>query len=307
MSKKTIALDKDEAVLFETQTTYVQTKALEVKHRAFVAFEIFSVDFDVPSGSETVEWRYFDAVGTAKIIADYAKDFPRVELLAKKATAQIRGLGNSYGYTIPEIRRAQRNGVNLDARKAIEARKFHDIGHDIIAWKGDATYGLQGFINYPGTSEVVLPVGASTFKTWSTKTADEIIKDFRLIVSSGRTITSSRETPDTVIMPTAQYDLIEGLRLSVEMDKSVLTYLKETYPQITIWKGVTELDGAGAGGLDRIMVFDRSAEHVQYTMPQMFEQMEPEREGMEYTTVCHSESGGIKAYYPVAILWADGL
>jgi hypothetical protein len=56
---RTVALDKGESAIFAEQTTYVQTKAYEVKHKSLVALEIFAVDFDVPSGTETVEWRVF--------------------------------------------------------------------------------------------------------------------------------------------------------------------------------------------------------------------------------------------------------
>ena len=70
---------------------------------------------------------------------------------------------------------------------------------------------------------------------------------------------------------------------------------------------LTELNGAGAGGLDRIYYFNRDAEHVEYVIPQDFEQMDPDKQGMAYQTVCHSESGGIIEYYPTAVLWADGI
>lgn len=305
--KKTIALDAGESALFERQTTYVQKKTYEIKHREFVAFSIFSVNTEIASGSETVEWTYFDEVGTAKVIADYSSDFPRVDILAKKATAKIRGLGNSYGYTIPEIRRAQRAGVQLETKRASAARKFHDIAHDVIAWKGDANFGLQGFLNYPGTTEVVLAAGASTSKTFALKTPDEIIKDFGALISGVKTLTANRIIPDTICMPQEQYDLLERTRLSANLEKSLLTYLKETFKDITMWKAVYELDKAGAGATDRIYCFNRSADQMEYGMPQAFEQMEPEKNGMEYVTLCHSESAGMMLYYPMAVCWADGI
>ena len=305
--KKTLVLDKEETALFEEQTTFVQTKVYETKHKALKALQVFSVNREVPSGTETIEWRYIDEVGSAKIIADYAKDFPNVDLYVKKVTGKVRGIGNMYQYTVPEIRRGQLAGVALDTKRAVAAKKFHDVTHDNIAWKGDANFGLQGFIGYPGNTEVVLAAGASTSKTWALKTSLEIIADFRTLKSAGSTLTSGRETYDTILMPQEQYDLIEGTPMSAENDKTILTYLKETYPNITLWMGLTELNGAGAGGLDRIYYFNRDAEHVEYVIPQDFEQMDPDKQGMAYQTVCHSESGGIIEYYPTAVLWADGI
>lgn len=300
-------LDAGESAIFEGQTTHVMSKVYESKHKALKGLQIFQVNREVPSGSEIVEWRYFDEVGTAKIIADYAKDFPNVDVLAKKATARVRGLGNSYGYTIPEIRRAAQNGTQLDTLRGTAAKKFHDVAHDNIIWNGDSTYGLQGFIGYPGNSEVVLAAGAGGSKTFALKTPLEIFADFRAMKSAGSTLTGGRESYDTCLLPQEQYDLLEGLPVSDKADKTVLTYLKETYKDITLWMGVSELNGKGAGGTDRMYWFNRDAEHVEYVIPQDFEQMDPDKQGMSFVTVCHSESGGIIEKYPTAVLYADGI
>lgn len=307
MKNKTIALDKGESALFEKQTTYVQTKVYEIKHKALRALSIFAVNTEIPSGSETVEWRYFDEVGSAKIIADYAKDFPNVDILAKKATATIRGIGNAYSYSIPEIRRAQRAGIQLDTKRGASARKFHDVAHDTICWVGDSKFGLQGFIGYPGNTEVVLQNGVGGTKTWATKTPDEMIKDVRAMISAGRVLTGGREVYNTFAFPQEQYDLLEGTRLTSESETSVLTYLQNTYKDITAWIGVLELKGVGAGATNRMYCFNRDAESMEYGIPQAFEQMEPDKVGMNYTTVCHSESAGMMEYNPVAVLYADGI
>lgn len=307
-TKQVSHLDAGESALFESQTTHVVTKVYETKHKALKGLQIFAVKRDVPSGTETIEWRYFDEVGSAKVIADYSKDFPNVDLLSKRATARVRGIGNQYSYNIPEIRRAQQAGIQLDVAKGVAAKKFHDIAHDNIIWNGDANFGLQGFIGYPGNSEVVLPAGAGGSKTWALKTVKEILADFRILKSAGSTLTAGRETYDTVLMPQEQYDLLEGLPISdANPDKTVLTFLKETYKGITLWMGVNELNGKGAGGTDRVYYFNRDAEHIEYVIPQDFEQFDPDKQGMSFVTVCHSESGGIIEKYPTAVLYADGI
>ncbi len=305
-SKKTLVLDKEESAIFEEQTTFVQTTVYESKHRALKAMQIFSVNREVSSGSEKVEWRYIDEVGTAKIIADYAKDYPDVDIFTKKQTAQIRGIGNSYKYSIPEIRRAARAGLALDTKRGVAAKKFHDVSHDKIAWKGDADFGLQGFIGYPGNTEIVLAAGASTSKTWALKTQLEILADFRNIRHAANTVTGDRETFNTVLLPSEQLALLEGT-LMPDSEKTILTFLKETYPEITMWMGVAELNGAGASGADRGYYFNRDSDYVEYVIPQDFEQMDPDKEGMVYKTVCHSESGGIIEYYPMAVFFFDGI
>lgn len=304
---KTFALDKNESALLEKQTTYVMSKVYETKHKPLRALSIFAINTEIASGSEYVEWTYTDEVGAAKIIADYTHDFPDVEILSKKATGTIRGIGNKYHWSIPEIRRAQRAGVQLDVKRGITAKRFHDVKHDSIAWTGDAKHGLQGFIGYPGNTEVVIANGTLGSKLWANKTADEIIKDVRAMISAGRTLTNSLETYDTFLMPQENYDLIESMPRSSESEVTVLNYLKDTYPDITLWMGLNEMTGVGAGGTNRMYCFNRSAENLEYGIPQPFEQQDPEKKGMVYEVLCHSESAGIMEYNPTIILYADGV
>ena len=309
MSKKILVLDANETAFFEEQTKYIQKKVYEVKHRQYRALEILSVDDSAPSGTLTIEVRYFDAVGVAAIISDYGKgSIPRVDVFGYTKTLKVKPIASSYGYTVPEIKRASSSGSTLPADKGIMGRKSVDIKHDQIAWSGDADHGLYGLLNYPGLLEFTVPgIGAGGLKTFASMTPAQIVSVVRDHLSAVRQATNGVEQANTYLLPIAQFDYIKGTPFGPEGTKTILTFLKETFTEITLWDSVIDLKGAGAGGTDRAMAFNRDSTHVQYLMPTMPEQQEPEKDGLEYVTVIYSESAGVFVKYPLSACFADGV
>ena len=63
----------------------------------------------------------------------------------------------------------------------------------------------------------------------------------------------------------------------------------------------------GANGTDRFMVFDRSAEKVDFQMPQLFEQFPAQQKGLEFVVLCHCETAGVVVYFPQSVGFGDGI
>ena len=307
MDKNPLVLDANESVFFETELKYVQARVFEIEHKTLKALTIIGVNNDAPSGAETVAYRYFDAVGVAKIVSDYATDFPRVDAYGIEKIARVRSVGDSYGYSIKEIRRAQMTGVRLEMRRANAARKAIEELLDTIAWKGDSEYGLQGLINYPGATEYTLANGASGQKTWATKTVAEKIKDVTGIMNGVIELTNGKSFHDTLLLPVTQYNTIAAQSFGVEGTKTVLEYIKGAFPTLTKIDWVADLKGAGAGGTDRMLAFNRSMEKVDFQMPQLFEQFPAQQKGLEWLVLCHAETAGVIHYFPAELFFADGL
>ena len=65
------------------------------------------------------------------------------------SSVKPKDIGDSYGYSIQEIRRAAMAGMPLEARRATAARQAIDDKIDYIAWYGDTATNLKGFLDYP--------------------------------------------------------------------------------------------------------------------------------------------------------------
>jgi hypothetical protein len=307
MSKKDIMrLDANETAFFKRQLEYVKTKTYDTKYKNLKAKMLIPVSTEAPAGADFIIWYSYSKAGQAKIIADYAHDFPRVDIYATENQSKIRSLGDSYGYSIKEIRRAQVAGSDLSTRRSNTARRAIEELIDNLAWYGDDDFNMQGFFDYPGITEYATPAGASTTKQWTTKTPDEIIADLTGILNSISIPTKGREEADTILLPRAQYNLIKDTRMTDGNTNTILMFFKSNNPGVDVMV-LDELAGQGASSSDRMMAYVRDAEHLTLETPQPFEQLEADKKGMEYAIPCHAEIGGVIIYYPQSVAFGDNI
>jgi hypothetical protein len=300
-------LDAAETVFFKRQLEYVKTKTYDTKYKNLKATQFLPVSMEANPGDDFIVWYSFSRAGTAKIIADYAHDFPRVDVYAEENQSKIKSIGDSYGYSIKEIRRAAKAGNQLNTRRANTARRAIEEKIDDIAWNGDDDFGLQGFFDYPGITEYTVPNdGTGSTKTWSTKTPDQIIRDLTGMQNAVSVPTYGREEVNQFLLPREQFNLIRNTRMTDGNSKTILTFFLENNPGVAI-DILDELSGAGAGSTDRMFSYVRDPNNLTLEIPQPFEQLEADKKGMEYEIPCHAECGGIIIYYPQSVVFGDGI
>jgi hypothetical protein len=302
-------LDADESIFFGRELEHVKAKTYDKKYAQLKARTLFPVSSEAGPGAESITYEQYDSVGIAKVIGSYADDLPRADVKGKQFTSIIKSLGSSYGYNIQEIRAAQMAGKPLAQRKADAAKKAILTREDQIAFSGDSTNGILGFLTNPNIPLVVLAAdGTGATTTFSTKTADKILRDLNKVVNSIVELTKEVEIPDTMLLPTEIYNLLKNTPWSTANDgKSVLKLFLENNDYIKNVFSVPRMKGAGAGGLDRMAVYRRDPDALTLEIPQDFEMLEEQSRGLEYVTPCHSRIGGVIVYYPLSIAFADGI
>lgn len=300
-------LDDKESVFFNRELEAVKSRTYDAKLAELKGLTLIPVSTDAGAGADRITYRRYRGVGFAKIIADYAKDFPRVDVFGEEASVKVKGIGDSYGYSIQEIRASQRAGKQLDQRRAATARRAHDEMMNKMALKSDSVNGTNGLLDYPGITSVTITAdGEGSSKTFASKDVDKIIRDINMMVDAVMTSTSAREIPDTLLLPIAQYNDIATRRLGSN-NTTLLKYILDTNPYIKKIDWLSELKGIGASQTDRMMVGKFDEEHITLEIPQPFEQFDAQQEGMEFNIPCHSECAGTIIYYPLAFAYADGI
>jgi hypothetical protein len=301
-------LDSNESVFFNRELAYVKAKSYDAKYAELKGLSLIPISTEAGAGVNEIIFHQYRGVGFAKVIADYAKDFPRVDVYGEEKTVKVKGIGDSYGYSIKEIRASQRTGKNLDQRRAITARRAHDEMMNRMALKSNTADGTFGLLDFPGITEVTLQAdGTSSSKTWASKTPDQIVRDINDLVSAVMEPTSAREVPDTLLLPIAQYNDLASRRIGEAGEKTLMRYILDNSPYIKRIDWLSELKNFGAGGTNRALVGRFDEEHLTLEIPQPFEQFEAQQEGMEFTIPCHSECAGTIIYYPLAFAYADGI
>ena len=299
-------LDADETVFFSRQLEYVKAKTYDIKWPLLKARQLIPVSSEAGSGATSITYRQWSQVGIAKIVNSYAKDIPRADILAKEFISPVKSLADGYGYSIQDIRAAKQAGVPLEQRKADAARRGMAVAENQIAFLGNQETGLPGLLTNPNIQQYVIPNdGTGSSKLWANKTATQILRDMTGMVTQIMTVTNGVEKPDTLLLPVNPYAFL-STQLIPNTAITLLDFWLKANLGIRNVEFLNELNGAGAGGTNRMLAYKKDPMYLTLEIPQDFEQFEPEVEGLEWKIACHQRIGGVLVYYPLAMCFADG-
>lgn len=301
-------LDSDESIFFERELQHVKAKTYDIRFPELKHRTLIPVDTSAPSGSDTVKYDQFDQTGIAQIVANYADDLERADVSAKEFVGKVKSLALSYGWNLQELRSAAMTGKPLTTRKSGAAKRGHLVTENRIVWFGDADHGLQGIFDNPNISVVVLPAdGSGSSTAWADKTPDQIIRDINLMTRTPHAVSKGVEMVDTLLLPITQYNLIFDTPRSAQSDMSIARWVMANNPHLKAIDWLNELEGTGPANADQMLSYHRSPDKLQQEIPQDFEQLPVQEEGLEFVVPTHSRHGGVKVYYPLSMAKASGL
>lgn len=300
--------DRVDAVIFEKQLEYIKAQTFDEILSDLKALILLPVTSEVPEWATEMTWRSYKGYGVAKFIADMANDYPLAEVGGSEESRKIHTIGMGYDYSEKELIRAAHAGVPLDAKKAKAARRAIEQKLDSIAWNGDTSHNIPGFLSYPGITEYTVPAtGTGVTKTWSTKTSDQILTDLNGILNAIDSATDGKEKADTIILPKTQYLLIKQKRLSDYSEKSVLTFFLDSNPGVTV-DFLNDLSTAGADDGTRFMAYTKSSDKLALEIPMMLKQKEVYRTGVnKWLVPMEATVAGVIVYRPLSVAFGDGI
>lgn len=300
-----VNLDAAETLFFERELESVKSRTYDVIRAPLKALELIPMSTDAGAGAETITYQQFDMTGIAKIIANYADDLPRANVKGKEFTSRVKSIGNSFGYSLQEVRAAQFAGRPLNARLAAAAGRAQREKWNRLAFYGDEEHGIQGWLTNPNVPSSAVVAGASNNTEWAEKTNDEILKDLNDAVTQIIDTTNGAEQPDTIVLPIAQYRKLATTRAADGTDTTLLQFFEANNPGVSV-EWANELAGA-FGGEDGFIVYRRDPEAMTLEMPSPFEMLPVQEQGLEYVVNCHSRFGGVIVYYPLSMAFKTGI
>ena len=296
--------DADGTVFFKRQLEAIKTETYDQVYADLAYRSIFPITNNTPPGATSIVWRSWDRVGMAKVINAYAKDLPRVDKHAKEYSSPIRTVADAFGYSVDEIESAQLVGMNLPGDKAEVARRAVEEKQNAIAFYGDDESGLPGLLNNANIPRGDVPAGGGGDTEWADKTGKEIAADINDACNDMFALTKQKERPNTLLVPTAQWSLINSEDYKAESEKTIAQYIVSNSPYITSLDSiipVNELAGAGTAGVDIFVVYNRDPRKLELEIPLEFLIMAEQLVGLEYTVPCRARYGGLIVRYPLSI------
>ncbi len=304
------------SVFFARELDYVKSQSYDVEYPEFTALKLFPMSSEIDPGAETATYYSYDKVGLAKIISNYATDLPRADVKGKPTTAIIKSIGDSYGYSIQEMRASRMAGKSLDTRKAESARYQIDYLTNKIAWNGDKETGLRGVLSTDNDVPLYVPAnGAKGTTKWPDKTEDEILADITGMLKQMARTTKKVEKPDTLALPSEAYIEIQNRRIEGTAT-TVLKYIQDNITDIKDIVPCPELDpdsietnpyAAETDGQGVMLLFKNDARKLTIEHPLPFMQYPVQTQGLEMIVPCEARTAGAMIYYPMSLLICVGI
>ncbi len=303
-----IHLDEQDTIFFARELEHIKSITYDVKfpRLKFAEGDLIPMSFEGGEGARSITYETFDMLGVAKIISDYASDLPRADTKGKETTVPVRDLGASFAWNVREIKAARRTGKPLQARKSDSARRAIFQLLDQLAVFGDSDSGLLGILTHPNITEVILPDdGAGSSTKFLDKTPDQILRDLNSLSTTIVDSTNGVESPDTMIMPHAQFELITNTPRSIHSDISIKNWFLDNNEHIKQIEPVVKMKAA-EGGEDVIMAYEKNPNILTLEVPDPFQIEAGERRGLEMIFPVLLSTGGVIIYYPLAVAKAVG-
>lgn len=292
-----------------SQLTYIEARMYEVRYKDITYPNIIPVTNEAGPWVDAITYFYTDRVGKAKFIGSKALDVPIADIGDNKVQIPVELAGIGYEYSDEELIQAIQLQKPLEQRKANAARRAYEELVQEVGMTGDAVRNLPGFLNNENVSVInVIDNGSGT--EWINKFPDDIIFDVNDFMGGIFVDTLQVERPDTLGLPTAQWNYIAGTPRASFSDVTILQWLVNNSPYLNSINDVIpmpELTGAGAGGTDRMIAYTKSIDKVVFHIPKPLLFTEPQRRGLGFLVPGSFKIAGIEFRYPASAGYADGI
>ena len=304
---------EDASVFFARELDYIKSQTYDVLYPEFTAIKLFPMSSEVDPGAETITYYSYDKTGFAKVIQNYATDLPRADVKGKPTTGIIKSIGDSFGYSVQEMRASRMAGKSLDVRKGDSAKYAIDRELNRIAWAGDEEHGLIGVLSPTNNVPLfTLPMNAGGTSTrFVDKTPQECLSDIKAMLSYVDVVTKSVEIPDTLALPSNAYNYLAFTPRSDQSDMSVMAWIMANMTQLTSIVKAPELNGSSYitpyPGQDVAFMFKKDSNKFTIENPLPFYQHPIQPQGLEFQIPCEARTAGAIIYYPLSMLIIPGI
>ena len=295
----------DGLAFFLSQLTSVEARIYEVKYRNIVYQNFVPVDTSDPEWVDDITYISFDAVTMGKFIGANAKDLPQSDITASKSLIPVFYGGNSYSYSLDELRKSQALQRPVDVAKAQASRRGFEEHAQKVAFFGDLARNVTGLFNNANIASDTSSVD------WATATGQEIVSDANDFLFGVWSNSAEVHVPGVLLLPSSKWSQISTKRMDSGTDTTVLSFLRAnnlytdvTGQPLTIMPNL-ELETAGAASAPRMMSYELNDENLTMKMPMPWRTVTPQPEGLQITVPGEYKFGGVEFRYPGSAAYRD--
>lgn len=300
-----ISTADDGLAFFVSQLTSIEARIYEVKYRKIVYQDFVPVDTSDPEWIDEVTYFSFDAVTVGKFVGANAKDLPRSDITAAKSTIKVFYGGNSYGYSLDELRKSQQLRMPVDISKATASRRGFEEHAQRVAFFGDSDRGITGLFNNANVQSDTSTVN------WDSATGQEIVSDMNDLLFEVWSNSAEVHVPGVLLIPSSRWAQVSNTRMDTGTDTTVLEFFMKNnlFKDLTggtlVIKPNLELETAGVASAPRMMAYELNDENLTMKMPMPWRSITPQPEGLQVTVPAEYKFGGVEFRYPGSAAYRD--
>ena len=288
-----------------SQLANLEAKVYEAKYTNINFAEMVPINTAVPEWADSWDYISYDAVTLGKFIGSSADDLPSVALSANKTSVPIGYAGNSFDYSLDELRKTQQLRIPIDATKGRAAFRGSQEHSQRVAYFGDAARNMTGLFNNPN-----LALDNSTVN-WSTATGQEIVDDMNSLLIKVWIDSANTHLPNALGLDSSRYAIITSRRMDSGTDTTIMQFFMQnnlytttTGQPLRVFPRL-QLKGAGAGGKDRMMAYELNDDNLGMCNPIPWRALAPQMIGLNIKVPCEYKLSGVEFRYPFSGAYRD--
>lgn len=295
----------DGIAFYISQLASLEAKVYESKYTSINFAELVPVNSLVPEWADTWDYISYDAVTLGQFIGSSADDLPSVSANATKSIVQIGYAGNSYDYSLDELRKSQQTNMPIDNIKAKAAFRGSQEHTQRVAYFGDTDRGMTGLFNNPN-----LALDNSTVD-WTTATGQEIVDDMNSLIVKVWIDSANVHLPGMFVLDSNRYATITSRRMDTGTDTTIAEFfMKNNLFTTTTGQALRlaprlQLVGAGVGSVDRMMAYELNDENLSMCNPIPWRSLAPQATGLNIKIPCEYKISGVEFRYPFSGAYRD--
>lgn len=290
-----------------SQLANLEAKIYEAKYTAINFAEMIPVNTDVPEWADSWDYISYDAVTLGKFIGSSADDLPNVALSANKTSVPIGYAGNSFDYSLDELRKSQQLRIPIDVTKGRAAFRGSQEHSQRVAYFGDASRGMYGLFNNPN-----LALDNST-TNWATATGQEKVSDMNSLLIKVWIDSANTHLPNALAIDSERYAQISSQRMDTGTDTTVLEFFKKnnlytttTGQELRIFPRL-QLNTAGVGGKARMLAYELNDDNLGMCNPIPWRAIAPQMKNLSIVVPAEYKISGTDFRYPFSAAYRDAL
>lgn len=295
-------IDANESAILSRQLELVKSQLFNVQYAKTKARQFIPESPDKDAAATSIVYRAWDYAGRAKIVGDYSDDIPTVDGALTEFPSPIRTLAVGYRWSIFDVARAAKAGFQLSTMKAMAARDAIEREIDTIAALGDSAYGLPGFL-----TNASIPLVTPITGTWAGATSAQILADMHKLSNAVTTQTKEVIDADTLLLPTAAFQIVATKQLGTDNDATVLTTFLKQSPYVKNVDQWDKLNTAGVGAVQRAVAYKRDPSVLQLEIPVSLTELAPQVQNFVYKVPMYARVGGTVVHSPLGAAFMDGI